>query len=189
MRSFERNRYRYTARFCEENIWWLASSLAEEGCDLASMMALFISNPDKSALLMAQQAASPGQAVLWDYHVVLHLQGPDRPSVFDFDSRLPFPTAAADWFASSFPLQSSLPPQYRTWIRQVPAAHLLQHFYSDRSHMRGVVPQSEFPPDPIICPAQPADRIALSEYHDMGLTIADCPISNLEELLATGSLT
>ncbi len=189
MKIYQREQYRYTARFCEENIWWLARSLQAEGIDISLMTVMFICNPDKSVLLLAQRAARPGQALLWDYHVVLHLQDHDRALIFDFDTRLPFPAVARDWFALSFPLQSRLAIKYRAWIRQVPALHLLQHFFSDRSHMRGVVPQSSFPPYAIISPARSVERIPLADYLNMDLPINQCPVSKLTALLAAGTLT
>lgn len=157
----------YTPLFCEENIWRLARRMLDAGAESHAMRVLILSNPDKS-LLMLQQRAGPQGYVVWDYHVVLQV----ADQIFDFDTTLPFPLPASDYFAASFPDQTRLQPPFRGWVRVVPAAAFVQNFSSDRRHMLGVVAEAEFPPWPAIQP-QHAQAVALSDYIDMYKPLAD----------------
>lgn len=156
----------YTAFFCEENIWWLASRLVEQGTPSTSMHVLFFSNKNESALMLNQASALPGQSLTWDYHVVLLARERSGHWIFDPDSRLPFPTPASKYINESFPQQDRLSHVYRTIVRIIPAASYCERFYSDRSHMRDLLPAQSFPDYPIIKPAQHANPITLAQYRD-----------------------
>lgn len=160
--------YLYTPLFCEENIWQLARRQLAEGASADSLWVLFISNPDRQVVMLRQRSAGEQGYVVWDYHVVL--QSGDR--IFDFDTTLPFPVSAADYFLDSFPDQSTLSENYRAWLRRIPAQSFIERFYSDRSHMQGVVDKAEFPAWPAITP--PNDHaILLSDYWDMQKKLDD----------------
>jgi hypothetical protein len=173
MNDWHREAFRYTALFCEENIWWLARSLIDAGIDAAQMQVLLFANRWQTVILRNQVAATAGQAVAWDYHVVLSAVSDSTPLVLDFDTRLTFPTPYRNYFVDSFPPQSTLPERYRCWVRCIPAASYLAHFYSDRSHMIGRIAAADFPDYPIIRPAAGGLAISLSEYRDMEKTLPD----------------
>lgn len=142
---------RYTARFCEENVWHLA-----QAPDLAARerWVVFITNAARTCPVWRQRAAdAPGEPVVWDYHVVLLVNHPVE--IWDLDSTLTFPCPAARYLRETFPRADQLAPAYAPWFRVVPAALFRERFASDRSHMRGpdgafVVPP---PPGPPICTA------------------------------------
>jgi hypothetical protein len=164
---YARNDFRYTALFCEENIWWLAHDLVAEGRPPGNLQVLLFSNPSQSILMLNQRAAPAGQPIAWDYHVVLKALLEDVQWLFDFDTRLAFPLTFADYLRRSFPAQDLLPAEYRTWVRMIPASAYLERFSSDRSHMRGRVPASAFPDYPPIQATGGASAITLADYCDM----------------------
>lgn len=168
-----RENHRYTAYFCEENIWWLARDLESGGVDVSRMNVLFISNPAQSVVLFNQCMARQGDPLAWDYHVVLQARIDNANWILDFDTCLDFASPQSDYLANTFPLQEDLPPQYRAWARIVPAASFLRRFHSDRSHMFGKVPESEFPDYPAICPPAGVKPIDLGRYRDMTTLLDD----------------
>ncbi len=158
----------YTPLFCEENIWLLAERLLAEGERPERLRVLFFSNPDKQVVLLKQRRAGEQGYVVWDYHVVLQAGG----LIYDFDTVLPFPVDAVDYFLDTFPDQTVLAETYRTWVRWIPATTYLERFFSDRVHMRGVVAEAAFPPWPAITPRH-GRVIALSDYWDMWKKLDD----------------
>ena len=186
MRDLVPDNFSYTAQFCEENIWWLAKTLKEEGVDPRAMQVLFFSNPRMQIVMLNQKAAQQGQLIAWDYHVVLKLHHAGKDLVLDFYTRLPFPCAYDSYIKHSFPDQGSLPEQYRSWMRVIPAEDYLKRFYSDRSHMRGILPESAFPAWDMI---RPEHGIALQEYWDMEKKLPDgsytCPILYSDNVITT----
>ncbi len=182
MQSFQANRYRYTEFFCEENIWWLARSLIDEGFDERQIKVLFFSNAGKSILLSNQRAAAPQQLVIWDYHVVLELSLEQQPWIFDFDSRLGFPEQRDVYLSETFPAQHELAGPFRSQVRIVPAGDFLRFFSSDRSHMQGRLAASAFPDYPIIQP-EPGERsIDIADYWDMNKALEGCEIKSVASL-------
>jgi hypothetical protein len=173
MIELRREAFRYTAYFCEENIWWLARSLADGGLDAVRMKVLLFTNPGQTTLLFNQREAPPGTPVVWDYHVILRATIDGEAKVLDFDTRLDFPSAYADYLHRTFPPQSTLPDEYRTWVRVIPAESYLRHFYSDRSHMLGRLPEEAFPDYPIIQPEEGIWPIDLAAYRDLHARLGD----------------
>lgn len=173
METWQRTAFRYTPYFCEENIWWLARALLDEGIEPGQLEVLLFSNPSRSVVLRNQRLAPPGEMLQWDYHVVLLCRCGDGAWIFDFDSDLDFPTDARDYLRSTFPNQAALPPHLRGSVRRIPADAYLRRFGSDRGHMRGTCPESAFPPYPPIEPADARDRIDLQDYWDMHKALPD----------------
>lgn len=164
---------RYTANFCEENVWWLVKSLVSAGIAPERQRVLFFSNALRQVLLLQQAAAPPGQVLAWDYHVVLQVADDQGDWILDLDSRLPFPVPAQMYWTLTFPGQAQLPAMLRAAVRGVSAAAYLRHFHSDRSHMVGQVAPDAFPDYPVIAPAPGVKRITLAEYLDMDRQPAD----------------
>lgn len=173
LRSYDPKAFRHAAQFCEENVWWLAQALIDDGIDAELLHALVFSNPWEHIVLLNQRQAESNRALVWDYHVVLEGQIDDRAWIFDLDSRLPLPTPAEQYFAETFPKQLALPEPLRAWVRPIPAQRYLAHFYSDRSHMIGQVAISDFPAWPIIAPSNASERVSLHAYRDMRQCIVD----------------
>ncbi len=158
----------YAPLFCEENIQILAKRMLAEGSPPDTLRVLFFSNPGRQVVMLKQRRADDRGFVVWDYHVVLQA----GRFIYDFDSVLPFPVNSVDYFLDSFPEQSALAERYRAWVRWIPAAVFTERFYSDRSHMRGVIDEAEFPLWPVMSPAHD-QAIALSEYWDMCKALDD----------------
>lgn len=149
MHSFEKTDYLYTTLFCEENIWQLANSLIDKNINEQDIKIIFITNKDNRIAFFNQQAASHDQPVIWDYHVILLAKINNTVQVFDFDSRLPFPCDIKRYLSSSLP--GIINKEYMSQFRIIPARLYLTQFYSDRSHMQGVIPDDKFPHYPPIC--------------------------------------
>lgn len=164
--------YLYTPLFCEENIWQLASRFIDEGCDAGTLQVLLISNRDRQVVLFNQRQGVAQGYVVWDYHVVLRCRDEQGDRIYDFDSLLPFPAASRDYFAATFGEQQGLPPSLRAILRLIPATAYRQHFYSDRSHMQGVIDEAEYPPWPAILPVA-SEAIPLTSYWDVQQSLAD----------------
>lgn len=161
----------YTPLFCEENIWQLARALVTAGVDPATLQVLFISNQDKQVALFHQRNGGALGHVVWDYHVILRRHDGEGDRIYDFDSQLPFPCPSRDYLEATFGRQRELPAGLRATLRVIPAAEYLRRFYSDRSHMQGVVPPPAFPPWAAITPPG-AGVTRLDEYWDMGQALA-----------------
>ena len=174
----------YTARFCEENIWWLARRMVDAGIAENTLWVLLFSNAWRRVLMWNQRAFPAGAVGTWDYHVVLLQFTKPARLVHDPDTRLANPQDLTVYLARSFPPQHRLPLKFRTRVRLIPAQHYLAHFYSDRKHMRGEVAESEFPRQAIISPARPADRTSLQQYWDLSHPINSCPVLDLAGLSA-----
>lgn len=169
----QRRQYRYTPYFCEENIWWLGRALRDEDISLSAMSVWLFSNAGASIALLNQRAAPDGGMMAWDYHVVLVAERTGRRQVFDFDTRLNFPSLASDYLAESFPPQRQLPAKWRAWVREIPAVAYLSRLYSDRRHMQGHLPVSAFPDYPVIRPSALRMAIPLAHYRDMTRDLGD----------------
>lgn len=160
--------YLYSSLFCEENIWQLARRLLAEGAAPDTLRVLFISNPQHQVVMLKQRRAGEQGYVVWDYHVVLQA----GEQIYDFDTTLPFPVNATDYFLDSFPDQFALAETYRAWVRCIPAEDFIECFYSDRSHMESVADEVDFPAWLPITPEH--DKvIPLSDYWDMTKRLDD----------------
>ncbi len=173
MAGLQRETFRYTAFFCEENVWWLVKDLFARGVEQEAARVLLFTNVQRSIVAMNQRAAVPGGPLIWDYHVVLQASLGEQDWIFDFDSRLPFPTPSSDYLNATFPAQDKLPALYRTEVRVIPAAAYLAHFFSDRSHMLGILAEADFPDYPIIRPGAGVSAISLAEYRDLDAVLDD----------------
>lgn len=120
----------YCANYCEENIWQLAKQI-DNPC-----LIIFISNPDRQVALWQQQAAPPGQPLVWDYHVTLFEQRDTQILCHDLDSRLNSPLPAIDYLTATFPQLKNLPPQYQPHFKLIEKHRYLSGFASNRQHMR-----------------------------------------------------
>lgn len=159
---FRRDHYPYTALFCEENIWQLANSLQRHS-SLSDMWVLFFCNPAFKVPLFNQHTAYGGEAIIWDYHVVLLTSINDRYQILDFDTCLAFATELQDYIEQTFHDPGQLPRDLIPYVRKVPASSYLENFSSDRRHMTESIAASKFPPWPLINQNK-SNTIKLSQY-------------------------
>jgi protein N-terminal glutamine amidohydrolase len=173
MNKFIKSNYLYTALFCEENIWHLTQSLIKQGIKSNDIKVVFITNKDKQIAVFNQYAAAENQAVIWDYHVILIVIIAHIPCIFDFDTRLPFVSSYVDYLNNSF--ADNIDLKYSCLFRIIPAEVYLKHFYSDRSHMKGVISDNDFPKYPAILSNLPT-KIELKNLFDYESEIKDTSI-------------
>lgn len=156
----------YQPFYCEENVWWLAqrSDLFVGPCEVA-----FVLGPDRPDARVAcwyQRAADEGEAVLWDYHVVLAERRPGGAGVastvivWDLDTRLPWPCPAALWVAATFQDAAQVPARYHPRFRVVASHLFVREFATDRSHMRDASGLWRRPPPPWDPPGAPSMNLA-----------------------------
>lgn len=150
----------------------LGKALIEEGISAEELQVLLITNHWMRTTLYCQQLASPGEAVVWDYHVVLLQKQAHRAQIFDFDSTLNFPCSALEYLDKTF-VSSLFEPENSVFFRQVPLDAYLANFHSDRKHMIGSngSPHSPFPEYPPI--VNQGERIRLFDYLDLTLKLTD----------------
>ena len=120
---------------------------------------------------MQQQLCPEDQYAVWDYHVIVCDE--INQQIFDFDSRLTFPTSCTDYAKQTFGNQLLLPLEYQINIREVNAEIYLKNFHSDRSHMldKEGKPIQKFPTWPAIL--------------NINLTLADILNISIENKLMT----
>ncbi len=164
--ALERSGCAYCALYCEENVWKLAQ---DARLPEARRSVLLISNPTRSVAMRAQRAGDPerGGLVVWDYHVVLALQGERGVRVYDLDSLLPFPCPLDEYVRTTFGAQSALPPALRALVRIVEAEDYVRQLRSDRSHMRNAEGEWLAAPPPWDAPAKAERAWPLPELMDM----------------------
>ncbi len=129
---------RYQPFYCEENIWQLCQDATlPVGAHLVAVITGSgrQQRQRRCALWHQRLAPHPGGALLWDYHVVL-LADAGPWQVWDLDSDLGAPVAAAAYLAATFPGQEHLAPMLRPQFRLIQAAAYVAALRSDRSHMR-----------------------------------------------------
>lgn len=163
MLKFNRNDYLYTPLFCEENIWHLAQALIKTGIKVNQLTIIFLSNKNKRIALKNQRATELGQTIVWDYHVILMVNIKDQVYILDFDSRLNFPEKIESYLSNSFSPYFS--KNHICQFRSIAAQHYLDYFYSDRSHMKGMIKDSDYPAYPAIMPKL-EQAMSLSELSD-----------------------
>ena len=152
-----RSCFRHQPFYCEENIWWLSSE-AEIATDPAFVV--FIANLKGHCPFFAQRAAAEGEAIFWDYHVILL---DSLMQVWDLDTRLPLPCRLEDYLRRSFPPAGRLPADWEPRFRVQPSIRYRADFASDRSHMRiGKRWRKPIPPWPAI-----GQGMNLMDYADM----------------------
>ena len=132
--------YPYTPFFCEENVWHLARH-----ADFAAhaRWVVFVSNERRQCPVWGQRAAEGGGPVVWDYHVILAVEGA-RPGasgeveveVVDLDCVAGPRLGLSRWLALSFPRAARMPAGFQPRFRVIDAEMFVDRFASDRRHMR-----------------------------------------------------
>ena len=170
MLTLEKSAFTYTALFCEENIWKLIESLRKNKF-IKPVDVLFLVNPFETIALHSQSRSNNTLPVIWDYHVILSANIENSLVIFDFDSRCHFPSAIETYFKSTFSDWDNISEKYQPLIKPVNAEYYLQNFSSDRSHMRDIIADSEFPKYEIIQASNTQTSISLHNCRDTGFII------------------
>eukprot|EP00775_Hariotina_reticulata_P000928 gene928-biopygen1934 len=106
----------YTANYCEENVYHLLKQLLLNGKDPGQLLCCFISNRNETVIVLEHEAPS---VLVWD-----------------LDTTLPFPASFEQYALQALQTQLQLQPAFQRFYRLISAVAYLQHFASDRSHMR-----------------------------------------------------
>lgn len=133
----------YQPFYCEENVWQRLAQQSTPGA-----FALLITNSSQQVALWQQRLVPPGEAVIWDYHVVALTRAAGAVQVWDRDSRLPLPSPLANYLRRTFLPLGAVARELAPRFRLVPAADYLAQFASDRSHMRAADGSWLQPPPP-----------------------------------------
>ncbi|HSI75079.1 MAG TPA: hypothetical protein VK957_04275 [Lunatimonas sp.] len=122
--------YKYTANFCEENIWHLCQN---SELTAFTKTVLIISNGSRNCPLWHQKSAIDQDPVRWDYHVVLLASSNSASVIYDFDSTLDLPVALKTYLHQTFRSEyANEQPSFKA----IDSNDFIHHFYSDRSHMK-----------------------------------------------------
>ncbi|GAA5815779.1 hypothetical protein MFLAVUS_009294 [Mucor flavus] len=125
----------YTRCYCEENIYLLCKEIKEKQNEvLEHCSVVYISNQDRMVPLWKQKAGDGQQPVVWDYHVILYVEGSEA-MIYDYDTTLSFPASAKEYFIETFKPEYKLKKKFDRYFRFVEAKTYLEQFSSDRSHM------------------------------------------------------
>lgn len=152
----DRTTLKYCPYYCEENIWHLCQ---EPELQRSSSRVIFISNETRQCAFSNQSVSEDG-FIVWDYHVILLSAG----MIWDFDTRLPFPTPLDKYLKGTFP--SGVASMYKPCFRVVDCLDFIDVFASDRRHMINQFGAYNSPP-----PSWPAIRTEkgsnLDQFIDM----------------------
>lgn len=144
----------YTPCFCEENVWNLCNRFRVMGLlDLEQCKVVFVSNKDRCVALWRQRAGLRDTRipVIGDYHCFAMHNHRGEWNVFDLDSTLAFPENMDHYYKETFCPQKRKPAKYNPKFRVIDAEDFMQHFASDRSHMKNnegiyLSPAPRYPP-------------------------------------------
>lgn len=125
--------FNYSANFCEENIWHLCQNQELMGF---SKKVLIVSNPSKNCPFRFQKSINNDEVVWWNYHVIMLAFTTESSFVYDFDSTLPVPISAKEYFELTFEKRDHLKEDDLPLFKSIDARYYIESFFSDRSHMK-----------------------------------------------------
>ena len=165
----------YQPFWCEENIWHLAVHPAP---GTGERLVLVITGAGTEVACWNQRAGSPGQPVLWDYHVILAVRSPVW-RIWDLDTSLGSPLPAQTWLHGTFPRPAQVRRTNQPRFAVFTASAWLAGFASDRSHMRRSDGGWQQPPPPW----PPIDGLDLTLADAIGQARAGLDLTELVVLL------
>ena len=125
--------FKYSANFCEENIWHLCKNPALADF---SKKVLIVSNSRSYCPFRFQKSINNDETVWWNYHVILLASKSGTTLVYDFDSMLPVPTSGIDYMKLTFGETINFPSEQLPCFKAIEADEYLNSFVSDRNHMK-----------------------------------------------------
>ena len=174
-------------------MWQLCARAAAQGFDVdRDCFAVFVSNKANTVAWFLQALANPPQsAVCWDYHVVFvqRCAATGEPFVFDFDSVLPFPCRARDYFPCSARPDVTAGSVYLASFRLLTARAMLDCFASDRRHMRDAAGRYSKPPPATPPIATPRSAHNLDCFVDLAHTRFKLKLAAAATAANTGAIS
>jgi protein N-terminal glutamine amidohydrolase len=170
--------FKYSANFCEENIWHLCQNPALEGF---SKKVLIVSNSNKYCPFRFQKSINGDEIVWWNYHVILIASNGGSSLIYDFDSTLSVPLPGREYMQKTFPGQETMTAPNLPHFKAIEAEDYLHSFFSDRSHMKDSVGNWLSPPPqwPLIGNNQKLPLAGLLDFSELSKE----KIYNLEEMV------
>lgn len=125
--------YKYTANFCEENIWHLCQhpQLSE-----FKKTVFIISNHNRNCPLWCQKSSIEDGPVRWDYHVILLVSNGIEKFIYDFDSTLDLPSTLSEYINHTFKPTEQIIDIDKPLFKTIPSEDYIQQFNSNRNHMK-----------------------------------------------------
>ncbi len=125
--------FKYSANFCEENIWHLCQNQALEHF---SKKVLIVSNENRYCPFRYQKSINGDDIVWWNYHVILLATNSESTLIYDFDSTLPIPLSGLEYLQRSFQINGNQLDFNLPYFKAIDSEVYLSSFFSDRSHMK-----------------------------------------------------
>ncbi|MFN3999101.1 hypothetical protein [Algoriphagus sp.] len=125
--------FKYSANFCEENIWHLCQNPALESF---SKKVLIVSNSSKYCPFRFQKSINNYEIVWWNYHVILLASNEHLSLIYDFDSTLPVPLSGMEYMQKTFEKHENWTAENMPCFKAIDSCDYLNSFVSDRNHMR-----------------------------------------------------
>lgn len=125
--------FKYSANFCEENIWHLCRNP-----ELAhfSKTVLIVSNSARYCPFRHQKSINGYEIVWWNYHVILLASNGVSSLIYDFDSTLPVPISGMEYMQRTFERHENWTAENLPCFKAIEAREYLTSFVSDRGHMK-----------------------------------------------------
>lgn len=125
--------FKYSANFCEENIWHLCKNPELERF---SKLVLIVSNASRYCPFRHQKSINGYEVVWWNYHVILLAYDGLVSFMYDFDSTLPNPSPGLEYLEETFRIHENWTPENLPRFKAIEAEKYLESFFSDRNHMK-----------------------------------------------------
>ncbi|KAF8562389.1 hypothetical protein P879_10190 [Paragonimus westermani] len=170
---YRRTDFIYTPNYCEENVYLLLQKLQADQLS-GEFHVVFVSNSSSSVALFAQSKGDPesDHMIVWDYHVFLIHTAFGSHWVFDFDTVLEFPVSFSVYRKYGLRENALLPDRFRRLYRVISGSLFLEHFASDRRHMRRPNGDWIAPPPVYDCLRGAAAKDAHTLPHFLDMTLA-----------------
>ncbi len=162
------SRFRYQARYCEENAWHLCQTAPLRD---AAPHVIVVSNESRHVAMWSQRAAPADAPIVWDYHVFV-VANTDGWQVWDLDCRVGMPLTVGAYAQATFATVGIQPVEFDPVFRIATADEYRSGLRTDRSHMRANDGSWLAPPPqwPLISPAEHGSN--LLRFVDMADDIA-----------------
>jgi protein N-terminal glutamine amidohydrolase len=135
-RQMEIKEFKYSANFCEENIWYLCQNPALESF---SKRVLIVSNSKRNCPFRFQKSINNDEIVRWNYHVILFASKKGESLIYDFDSTLAVPLSGKKYLETTFHANGNWGESDEPYFKSINSKDYINTFFSDRSHMKDSV--------------------------------------------------
>lgn len=125
--------FKYSANFCEENIWHLCQNPELEGF---SKKVIIVSNSNRNCPFRFQKSINGDEFVWWNYHVILFAYQKQSNFIYDFDSTLSVPMTGKEYLQKTFQRHENWKETDLPCFKAIDSKDYLNSFTSDRSHMK-----------------------------------------------------